>query len=70
MDKLMYRPGGENKEYWELLDKLRNNGKSISSTWAGDYLIQTYEMDGDIYEVWENEELGIQHKIERGQNEN
>lgn len=65
MDKLMYQPGKENKEYWELLDKLRNNGKSISSTWAGDYLIQTYEMDGDIYEVWENEELGIQYKIER-----
>lgn len=65
MDKLMYLPGRENKEYWELLDKLRNNGKSISSTWAGDYLIQTYEMDGDIYEVWENEELGIQYKIER-----
>lgn len=65
MDKLMYQPGKENKEYWELLDKLRSNGKSISSTWAGDYLIQTYEMDGYIYEVWENEELGIQHKIER-----
>lgn len=64
MDKLMYQPGKENKEYWELLDKLRNNGKSISSTWAGDYLIQTYEMDGNIYWVWENEELGIQHKIE------
>lgn len=64
MDKLMYQPGKENNEYWELLDKLRNNGKSISSTWAGDYLIQTYEMDGNIYWVWENEELGIQHKIE------
>jgi hypothetical protein len=65
MNKLMYQPGKENKEYWELLDKLRTKGKSISSTWAGDYLIQTYEMDGDIYEVWENEELGIQYKIER-----
>lgn len=65
MDKLMYQPGKENKEYWELLDKLRSKGKSISSTWAGDYLIQTYEMDDSIYWVWENEELGIQHKIER-----
>lgn len=67
MKTTFYEIGEENHEYWRLLESLRAEGKSIKSEWSGDYLLQTYELNGKKFIVWENMELGIQHKIEEEQ---
>ena len=64
MKTIFYEIGKENQEYWRLLESLRAEGESIKSEWSGDYLLQTYELNGKKFIVWENMELGIQHKIE------
>lgn len=64
MKTTYYQIGKENQEYWGLLKSLRAEGESIKCEWSGDYLLQTYELNGKKFIVWENMELGIQHKIE------
>lgn len=61
--KLYFYPGQENKEFWDLLDKLRNEGKSIDGKWAGDFFVSTYELNGQKYIYEEDMELGIPYSI-------
>lgn len=65
VETLYYKIGGDNKEYWALLDDLRANAEPLEAKWSGDYIKATYEKDGFIYIVWENMELGIQSEIEK-----
>lgn len=61
---IYYIPGDENKEYWKIFDTIKKNGKCIDSRWDGDYLVQEFKLLDKKYSIYENEELGIQSKIE------
>lgn len=61
---IYYIPGDENKEYWKIFDTIKKNGKCIDARCDGDYLVQEFKMLNKKYSIYENEELGIQSKIE------
>ena len=62
---IYYQAGKENKEYWKLLDELKEKGDIIEGNWNGDYFVTVYEMGKYRYYVWENIEYGIQSEIEK-----
>ena len=61
--KLYYHTGQENKEFWDLLDQLRNKGKCTNAEWKGDFYVSTYVLDGQKYIYEEDMDLGIPYSI-------
>lgn len=61
---LVFLPGRENKEFWDLLETLRTKAKAIDSNWSGDMYKTTYELDGKTYIYKEDMELGIPYTID------
>ena len=64
VDKVLYfYPGKDNAEFWQLLDTLRNKGKSVESEWQGDFYVTEYYLEGVKYIYEEDMEYGIPYKI-------
>jgi hypothetical protein len=61
---IYYIPGDENIEYWKIFDIVKKSGECTNTRWDGDYLVQEFKLLGKKYSIYENEELGIQSKIE------
>ena len=61
---IYYIPGDENIEYWKIFDIIKKSGECINTRWDGDYLVQEFKLLDKKYSIYENEELGIQSKIE------
>lgn len=57
-------PKDENKEYFDLENKLKEEGKSVSSGWEGDFFVSVFEMNNKIYKVINDMEYGIPYSIE------
>ena len=55
--------GHENQEFWDLLERLRKEGKCLGSRWSGDFYISEFVLDGKNYTYEEDMELGIPYKI-------
>ena len=53
----------EKADILKLYLEVMNNGKPINSEWDGDYLVNTYEYNDKIYELWSNMEYGIASEI-------
>ncbi len=51
------------EEFYNEIKRITENGKSIKGEWNGDYLVNTYIIDGKTVEIWTNMELGIYHSI-------
>jgi len=66
-NKMFYRLGQENTEYWQLLKELRSSNSNItyrselSNNWFYTYHA---ELNGKKYEVVEDIENGIPYSIE------
>lgn len=54
----------DNTEYWNFLERLRKEGKCVGSRWEMDYLVNTYEFEGKLYDNWYDAEYGIESLIE------
>ena len=61
---IYYIPGDKNKEYWKIFDIIKKSGEFNNTRWDGDYLVQEFKLLDKKYSIYENEELGIQSKIE------
>lgn len=61
--KLVFISGQDNQEFWDLLDKLRNEAKIIKSEWKGDFYVTEYDLNGTKYIYEEDMDLGIPYSI-------
>lgn len=75
IETIHYRTGYDNpeeanKEYFDLENKLKKEGKRISGGWEGDFWIDVFEMNNKIYKVSDDMEYGIPYSIEIYKKEN
>jgi hypothetical protein len=64
-NKMFYRLGQENKEFWALKEKLRPTMKHIPEKSNGWYDTYEAELNGSKYEVVDDIENGISYSIEK-----
>lgn len=62
--KMVFLPGRDNKEFWNLLETLRKNAEVIESDWNGDCYKTIYKLNGKTYIYNEDMELGIPYTID------
>lgn len=62
-EQLVFISGRENKEFWDLLERLRKEGKCVDGHWSGDFYVTEFVLDGKTYIYEEDMELGIPYKI-------
>lgn len=65
LNTLYYHTGEENKEFWDLLNTLKEKGTHHDAEWNGDYLVSSFNYNGYHYLYWENMEYGIPSSIEK-----
>lgn len=62
-EQLVFISGRENKEFWDLLERFRKEGKCVDSHWSGDFYVSEFVLDGKTYIYEEDMELGIPYRI-------